>query len=306
VAKIYKDIQRARGGLTEDGFDGKGEMEAIETPVSQLGDIWLLGRHRLMCGDSTDIGQVARLMDGAKAHMVFTDPPWNVNYGSGDHPSWKKRSIMNDNMSTDAFYDFLLKAFKAMASVSLPGAMTYIVMSAQEWGSAMLAMREAGYHWSSTIIWAKDRFVLAQKDYNTQYEPIWYGWLAGEKRLCPVGDDTQSDLWQFDRPMRSPLHPTTKPVALAGKAIIKHVRSAWSAAIKVVPEPPKRSSTLSPGCEEFMMAFPASATGLVVGCSGERMGRSNCHRSDCVSSPTGHSRFSPASQPYQIGSYCVL
>jgi DNA modification methylase len=220
VAKIYKDIQRARGGLTEDGFDGKGEMEAIETPVSQLGDVWLLGRHRLMCGDSTDIGQVARLMDGAKAHMVFTDPPWNVNYGGSDHPSWKKRSIMYDNMSSDDFYTFLLKAFKAMASVSLPGAMTYVVMSAQEWGSAMLAMREAGYHWSSTIIWAKDRFVLAQKDYNTQYEPIWYGWLAGEKRLCPVGDDTQSDLWQFDRPMRSPLHPTTKPVALAGKAIM--------------------------------------------------------------------------------------
>ena len=129
VAKIYKDIQRARGGLTEDGFDGKAEAEAIETPVSQPGDIWLIGRHRLHCGDSTDIGAVARLMDGAKAHMVFTDPPWNVNYGGSPHPSHKQRSIMNDNMSTDAFYDFLLKAFKSMASVSLPGAMTYIVMA---------------------------------------------------------------------------------------------------------------------------------------------------------------------------------
>lgn len=83
----------------------------------------------------------------------------------------------------------------------------------------MPAMKEAGYHWSSTIIWAKDALVLSRKDYHTQYEPIWYGWLEGEKRLCPLQDRMQSDLWQIDRPRKSPDHPTMKPIALVGKAL---------------------------------------------------------------------------------------
>jgi len=158
-------------------------------------------------------------MDGKKARMVFTDPPWNVDYGGAAHPSWKQRQIMNDKMSTGDFYKFLLAAFKTMASVSDPGCMTYIVMSAQEWGTVMGAAREAGYHWSSTIIWAKDSLVMSRKDYHTQYEPIWYGWLEGEKRLCPMQDRQQSDLWEIPRPKKSPDHPTTKPIALAAKAI---------------------------------------------------------------------------------------
>ncbi len=118
--------------------------------------------------------------DSAKAKMVFTDPPWNVDYGGSTHPSWKNRQILNDKMSAEDFHKFLLGAFKAMAGVSEPGAMTYVVMSAQEWGSVMTAMKETGYHWSSTIIWAKDSLVLSRKDYHTQYEPIWYGWLEGD------------------------------------------------------------------------------------------------------------------------------
>jgi DNA modification methylase len=112
-----------------------------------------------------------------------------------------------------------------MASVSEPGAMTYVVMSAQEWGSVMTAMKEAGYHWSSTVIWAKDRLVLSRKDYHTQYEPIWYGWLDGEKRLCPLQDRNQSDLWQFERPSKSAEHPTMKPIALAAKAVSNSSRT---------------------------------------------------------------------------------
>jgi DNA modification methylase len=220
TAKLYKEIQRSRGNLDEDNFDAKAEAEAIETPVSQPGDIWQIGRHRLLCGDSTDPKQVAKLMAGAKAKMVFTDPPWNVAYGESNHPTWKQRTIKNDNMSTEDFYAFLLSAFKCMAGVSEPGCVVYICMSAQEWPNCHRALNESGYHWSSTIIWAKDRFVLSRKDYNTQYEPLYYGWLSGAPRLCPVGDDKQSDLWQFDRPGQSPLHPTTKPVALAGKAIM--------------------------------------------------------------------------------------
>jgi len=217
--KLYQKMQRERGEIVEDDFDAEAEAAAITEPVTQPGDVWLLGKHRLMCGDSTDSGQVMRLMDGAKARMAFTDPPWNVDYGGSEHPNWKRRHIMNDKMSGDDFFQFLLAAFKAMASVSEPGAMTYVVMSAQEWGTVMGAMREAGYHWSSTVIWAKDSMVLSRKDYHTQYEPIWYGWREGEKRLCPLQDRQQTDLWQIDRPKKSDDHPTMKPIALAGRAI---------------------------------------------------------------------------------------
>ena len=220
VVKLFHDMKRKEAQIAEDGFDAEAEAEAIENPVTQPGDIWMIGRHRLICGDCRDKSVVERLMAGAKAKMVFTDPPWNVDYGGHSSPKYKQRAIANDNMSADDFYTFLRDVFKMMVSVSEPGCMLYCVMSAQEWGRLMLALEECGYHWSSTIIWAKDKFVLSRKDYNTQYEPIWYGWLGDAARLCKVGDDKQSDLWQFDRPMKSPDHPTTKPVALAAKAIM--------------------------------------------------------------------------------------
>jgi hypothetical protein len=133
IDKLYQKYNRELGSIVEDEFDGEAEAAKITEPITQPGDVWLLGRHRLMCGDSTDMGAAARLMDGVKAWMVFTDPPWNVDYG-GDlkHPSWKSRQILNDKMTTEQFYSFLLSAFKAMASVCELGAMTYVVMSAQE------------------------------------------------------------------------------------------------------------------------------------------------------------------------------
>lgn len=219
IDKLFQKLSREDGKIVEDDFDAEAEAAQITEPITRRGDIWLLGKHRLMCGDSTNLEDVATLMGGKRARMVFTDPPWNVDYGGSTHPSWKNRQILNDKMSADEFYKFLLSAFKAMAGVSEPGAMTYVVMSALEWGSVMTAMKEAGYHWSSTIIWAKDSLVLSRKDYHTQYEPIWYGWLGGEKRLCPLQDRQQSDLWQIPRPKKSEEHPTMKPVALAGKAV---------------------------------------------------------------------------------------
>ena len=217
--KLIQKAARLKGNLEEDDFDAEAEAEKIETPVTQPGDIWILGKHRLVCGDSTDMGAVARLMDGVKAKMMFTDPPWNVDYGGAAHPSWKKRRIMNDNMPKTEFGDFLRKAFRAAASVCEPGAAAYIVMSAQEWPNVHLALEETGFHWSSTIIWYKDSLVLSRKDYHTQYEPIWYGWLEGEKRLCPLKDRQQSDVWEIDRPKKSAEHPTMKPIALVGRAI---------------------------------------------------------------------------------------
>lgn len=193
--------------------------EEVETRC-KLGDIWQLGNHRLICGDSTSIEQIDRLMNGEYADMVFTDPPWNVNYGAQqNHPSWKARQIMNDSMTTDEFKEFMYNAFKAMNNASKAGCMTYVVMSAQEWGNMMLTLAENDYHWSSTIIWNKDQLVLSRKDYHTKYEPIWYGWKAGESRLCPLEDRKQCDVWDFERPKRSDEHPTMKPVPLVARAI---------------------------------------------------------------------------------------
>jgi DNA modification methylase len=127
---------------------------------------------------------------------------------------------MNDHMETGEFKDFMSSVFATMNVASKPGAMTYVVMSAQEWGNLMLTLADNDYHWSSTIIWNKDHLVLSRKDYHTKYEPIWYGWKEGESRLCPLEDRTQSDVWDFDRPTTSKEHPTMKPVALVAKAIV--------------------------------------------------------------------------------------
>jgi DNA modification methylase len=182
-----------------------------------LGDLFEIGQHRLLCGDSTNSDHLSKLMNDEKAEMVFTDPPWNVNYGAvkeGNAMGYKPRTILNDSMSTNDFKDFMGSAFAMMAMHSKRGCPTYVVMSAQEWGNLMLALHENEYHWSSTVIWNKSHHVMSRKDYHTKYEPIWYGWLEGAARLCPVEDRKQSDVWDVDRPTKSELHPTTKPIAL--------------------------------------------------------------------------------------------
>jgi DNA modification methylase len=197
------------------------EMEPPEEPKAKRGDIYKLGNHRLMCGDSTSIEDVGLLMGEDKASMGFTDPPWNVNYGAvkdGNAQGYKPRTILNDFMGTEDFKEFMNKAFASLNFAMADGAMTYVVMSAQEWGNMMLTLAQNNYHWSSTIIWNKDSLVLSRKDYHTKYEPIWYGWKEGT-RLCPLEDRKQSDVWDIPRPKKSEEHPTMKPVELVARAI---------------------------------------------------------------------------------------
>jgi DNA modification methylase len=174
-----------------------------------------------MCGDSTSMEGVAALMAGELADMAFTDPPWNVDYGNvpkGNAQGYKPRKILNDSMTAAEFATFMQAAFDCMAAVQKAGSMTYVVMSAQEWGTLMQTLASSGYHWSSTIIWNKDALVLSRKDYHTKYEPIWYGWKNGP-RLCPLKDRRQCDVWDFSRPKKSVEHPTMKPVELVARAV---------------------------------------------------------------------------------------
>ena len=203
--------------IVEDDF----EIAPPEEPKAKRGDIYKLGNHRLMCGDSTSIDDVSLLMAEEKASMGFTDPPWNVNYGAvkeGNVQGYKPRTILNDFMGTEDFKEFMNKAFASLNFAMKDGAMTYVVMSAQEWGNMMLTLAQNNYHWSSTIIWNKDSLVLSRKDYHTKYEPIWYGWKEGS-RLCPLEDRKQSDVWDIPRPKKSEEHPTMKPVELVARAI---------------------------------------------------------------------------------------
>jgi DNA modification methylase len=204
---------------------GQTDPDDVPEPPAESwvkpGDLFALANHRLLCGDCTKPEDVDRLMDGALADMCWTDPPWNVAYGENTNPagwSGKHRPIANDNLG-EAFPGFCTAFCGEIARVVKPGAPLYMAMSAQEWPTIHGALTGMGFHWSSTIIWAKDSLVLSRKDYHTQYEPIWYGWREGSARLVELEDRTQSDLWQIPRPKRSAEHPTMKPVELVARSL---------------------------------------------------------------------------------------
>jgi DNA modification methylase len=202
---------------TEGNTDEDAAPEVPVAPVSKPGDVWIMGKHRLLCGDSTDAASFALLMAGEKATMVFTDPPYNVDYANSakDKMRGTNRPILNDNLS-DGFQDFLLNAFKpTLAHCS--GAI-YVAMSSSELDTLQAAFRAAGGKWSTFIIWAKNTFTLGRSDYQRQYEPILYGWPEGATRHW-CGDRDQGDVWNFNKPRVNDLHPTMKPVELVERAI---------------------------------------------------------------------------------------
>ena len=201
----------------EGNTDDDAVPEVGETPISRPGDVWELGNHRVLCGDATDPKSYEALMADAQADMVFTDPPYNVDYANSakDKMRGKDRPILNDNLG-DGFYDFLLAALTPMLE-RCAGA-TYIAMSSSELDTLQQAFRAAGGKWSTFIIWAKNTFTLGRADYQRQYEPILYGWPEGAQRHW-CGDRDQGDVWNIKKPQKNDLHPTMKPVELVERAI---------------------------------------------------------------------------------------
>lgn len=208
VDEMLKDVT----GSKEDVFDIDSAYEEIEEVITKPGDIWILGNHKLMCGDSTKQEDVNRLINGNLANLVLTDPPYNVDYEG------IAGKIKNDNMSDNQFYEFLRKVFKNMYNATKEGASIYVFHADTEGLNFRKAFKEAGYKLAECLIWKKDCFVMGRQDYQWQHEPILYGWKEGASHYF-VNDRTQSTILEFDRPKQSTLHPTMKPIDLIAKLI---------------------------------------------------------------------------------------
>lgn len=197
--------------------------EAPVEPITKRGDVWILGEHRLMCGDTTMFDDVRKLMRNNHAAMIFTDPPYNVNYGSTMKDSIRYhagtlggRKIMNDNLG-DGFPQFLTDSLSNLLMFCQGAA--YVCMSSSELHTLYNAFIAAGGKWSTFIIWAKNTFTLGRADYQRQYEPILYGWNADKPHYW-CGDRDQSDVWEYNKPVKNDLHPTMKPVELVERAVL--------------------------------------------------------------------------------------
>ena len=211
------EIMAGEETTSEGNTDEDAAPEVPETPVSKPGDVWIMGQHRLLCGDATDPASYDTLLGTERVAMIFQDPPYNVDYANTakDKLRGTNRPILNDNLG-DGFQDFLLAAFKP-ALARCNGAV-YVAMSSSELDTLQAAFRAAGGKWSTFIIWAKNTFTLGRSDYQRQYEPILYGWPEGATRHW-CGDRDQGDVWHFNKPRVNDLHPTMKPVELVERAI---------------------------------------------------------------------------------------
>jgi len=188
--------------------EDEAEIVVPEIPKARHGQIYQLGRHRLMCGDSTDVSDVRRLMGGTLADLLLTDPPYNVNYEGGTG-----LTIQNDNMEDAAFRKFLQDAFACADAVMKPGAAFYIWHADSEGFNFRGACHDIGWQVRQCLIWNKNALVLGRQDYQWKHEPCLYGWKGGAAHVW-LNDRKQTTVLDFDKPTRSELHPTMKPVAL--------------------------------------------------------------------------------------------
>lgn len=195
--------------------------DAPAAPISKLGDVWLVGDHRVMCGDSTDLASIDKLLAGDKADLLLTDPPYNVDYSGGTAAALK---IENDKMTQVAFAAFLAAAFAAFAGALKPGAAFYVWHPDSGGLQFRAACEVAGLQVRQCLVWAKSMFVLGRQDYQWKHEPCLYGWKDGARHRW-YGGRKQTTVLEFDKPSRSELHPTMKPVALFERQMCNSTRA---------------------------------------------------------------------------------
>lgn len=209
------DIDMEDFGFNLDSLDEEPEIYEDEVPdegksVSKLGDLWQLGQHRLICGDSTDISVIERLMNERKADLLITDPPYNVDYEGGTKDKLK---IMNDKMDNNSFRQFLRDAFSSADTVMRGGAVFYIWHADSEGYNFRGACNDVGWKVRECLIWNKNSMVMGRQDYQWKHEPCLYGWKDGASHLW-ASDRKQVTVLNFDKPIRNDVHPTMKPVSL--------------------------------------------------------------------------------------------
>ncbi len=206
---LFKDDMK--DGVKDDNFDVDKELK--KPTMTKPGDLWQLGEHRLLCGDSTKEESYDLLMAGKQANLVITDPPYNVNYqGSAG-------KIKNDNMKDDAFYQFLLAAFTNMEKNMASDASIYVFHADTEGLNFRKAFSDAGFYLSGTCIWVKQSLVLGRSPYQWRHEPILFGWKKKGKH-CWYAGRKESTIWEFDKPKKNKDHPTMKPIPLLAYPIM--------------------------------------------------------------------------------------
>ena len=201
----------ADGEAKEDDFDLSTALE--KAAFVQRGDIWTVGRHKLMCGDATSAEDVSALMGDTKANLILTDPPYGVSFKSASG-----LTIQNDSMKNEEFYTFLLSSFQRMAEHLEKGSSAYVFHADTEGLNFRKAFIDAGFHLAGCCIWVKDSLVLGRSDYQWQHEPVLYGFMQNGKHKW-YSDRKQTTIWHFDKPKRNANHPTSKPLDLLGYPI---------------------------------------------------------------------------------------
>ena len=209
IDDLFKE--NLKDGLHDDDFDIEAELK--KPTFTKAGDVWTLGRHRLVCGDSTKKETYDILMDGKKANLVLTDPPYNVNYEG------TAGKIKNDHMANDAFYQFLLDAFTNMEAVMADDASIYVFHADTEGLNFRRAFADAGFYLSGCCIWKKNSLVLGRSPYQWIHEPVLFGWKKSGKHAWYAGRK-ETTVWEYDKPKKNAGHPTMKPIALLAYPIM--------------------------------------------------------------------------------------